>query len=225
VIWTEACPTASAEFGPGTDFETIEDCFAEPMEKWGEPYGAMLRFLREAGCLEGLPLDGQGIMRVSVPFCAAFMECRILVPFLAELLLGRPAVSGISVLGTDVTVFRGGKWPQKEKYASKKYPGLQLRLRQSDLSREPLPDCALTIAVHPEATRDKLWGDILANIVRSTVQGGVIVIATYFEIEMEAVINFCKPMGICFNVYENPYYKTHPVDKSPSMRFLAVARR
>uniref|UniRef100_A0A7S4UPG8 Uncharacterized protein n=2 Tax=Alexandrium monilatum TaxID=311494 RepID=A0A7S4UPG8_9DINO len=101
---------------------------------------------------------------------------------------------------------------------------MQLQLLKMDLAREPLPDSALAIGVHPEATRDEVWGDIFANIIRSVKTGGVCVIATYFEVELQAVQRLCEPLGVRFQVYENPYYKTHPVDRSPSLRYLLVTR-
>mmetsp|Transcript_136899 Transcript_136899/g.381628 ORF Transcript_136899/g.381628 Transcript_136899/m.381628 type:complete len:313 (+) Transcript_136899:2-940(+) len=224
VTWIEAAPYVPVFFGPGTDFETIQEYFAPPLPKWGDPYKAMLQFVEQSGWLEGLPLDEQGVLRVNVPFCAGFMECQLLLPFLARIFLNRPGLAKVSILGSDIVQLRGGNWLQKEKYAQKKYPRIQLQLRQMDLAREQLPACALTIGVHPEATRDKIWADIFANLVRSMKSRGVCIIATYFEIEMQAVQRLCGPLGVSFEVYENPYYKTHPVDLSPSLRFLLLAR-
>jgi len=224
VTWTEAGPRSPVLIGPGTDFDSLEEYFVPPLAKWGDPYAAMLQFLEQSGWLQGLPLDESGTLRVSVPFCAGFMECQLLLPFLARLFLGRPNVTGVSVLGTDLAPLRGGNWPQKESYAARKFERVRLQLRKTDLAREQLPECSLTIGVHPEATRDPLWGDIFANIMRSMKNGGVCIIATYFEVEVQAVQRLCQPLGVHFQVYENPYYKTHPVDISPSLRFLLVTR-
>lgn len=225
VTWTEAGSYSPVLIGPGTDFETIEDYFAPPVPKWGDPYASMLDFLEQTGWMQDVPLDASGTLRVSVPFCAGFMECQILLPFLARLFLSRPNVCGASVLGSDLAPLRGGNWPQKEKYATKKFTRMRLELRKMDLACEPLPECGLTIGVHPEATRDDaIWGKIFTNIVRSMKNGGVCVIATYFEVELQAVQRLCEPLGVQFQVYENPYWKSHPVDRSPSLRFLLVAR-
>mmetsp|Transcript_109818 Transcript_109818/g.321580 ORF Transcript_109818/g.321580 Transcript_109818/m.321580 type:complete len:339 (+) Transcript_109818:115-1131(+) len=224
VTWTEAGPYSPVVIGPGTDFDTLEEYFAPPLPKWGDPYAAMLQFLEQAGWFQGLPLDESGTLRVSCPFCAGFMECQILLPFLARLFLGRPDVSGLSILGSDLAPLQGGKWPQKEQYAKRKFPRMELQLRKMDLAHDPLPECALTIGVHPEATRDQIWGDIFANIMRSMKHGGVCIIATYFEVEMQAVQRLCEPLGVQFQVYENPYYKSHALDRSPSLRFLLVTR-
>jgi len=213
------------KFGPDADFETLEDFFLPPMDIWGEPYKAMLDFVARVGVLERLPLDRLGILRVSVPFCAAFMECQILLPFLSRYFLERPVARGLYVLGTDATIFKGAKWPQKEKYAQKNFPRCQLRLRQMDLAKEPLPECALTVAVHPEATREgRVWEDIIANLIRSTVPGGVVLVATYYDVEVQAVQRYGAPLGIQFQIFENPYYASRPTEEYPSMRFLMVAR-
>jgi len=212
------------KFGPDSEFDSVEDYFLGPLDMWGEPYKAMLAFLGQTGLLEGLPLDRLGILRVSVPFCAAFMECQILLPFLVRHFLERPVARGLYVLGTDATIFKGAKWPSKEKYAQRNLPRCHLELRQMDLAKEPLPECALTIAVHPEATRDAIWKDIIANLIRSTVPGGVVLVATYFDVEMHEVQRFGAPLGVQFQIFENPYYASHPVEESPSLRFLLVAR-
>lgn len=221
--WIEAGPIAPAVVGPGTDFASMEDYFPPPLPMWGDPYASMLEFLERSGFLQQLPLDASGRLRVSVPFCAGFMECQMLLPMLARLFLGPGKTAGVSILGSDVEEFQGGNWAKKERYA-RRFPNMDLQLRRMDLGREPLPPCGLTIGVHPEATRDKIWEEIFANIVRSMQDGGLLVIATYFEIEFQAVQSYCAPLGVQFQVYENPYYKSHPVDRSPSLRFILVAR-
>lgn len=224
VSWTEAGVGTPAIFGPGTEFETLEDYFAPPLAKWGKPYSAMLAFLADQGWFEGLPVDERGILHVNVPFCAGFMECQILFPFLLRVCLGRPGVTGVAVFGADVAHMQGGNWDRKERYVANKYPCATLELRKMDLVQEKLPECSLAIGVHPEATRAEFWRDILANVVRSTRCGGVCVFATYFEVEFQAVLDKCRPLGVNFEVYENPHYKSHPMDMSPALRFLVVAR-
>eukprot|EP00419_Tripos_fusus_P054199 CAMPEP_0172810514 /NCGR_PEP_ID=MMETSP1075-20121228/8849_1 /TAXON_ID=2916 /ORGANISM="Ceratium fusus, Strain PA161109" /LENGTH=320 /DNA_ID=CAMNT_0013649837 /DNA_START=39 /DNA_END=1001 /DNA_ORIENTATION=+ len=224
VIYPATMHAFISKIGPDADFESIEDSFLPPVDMWGEPYKAMLDFVAQLGVLEGLPLDRSGILRVSVPFCAAFMECQILLPFLAQHFLERRLAQGLYVLGTDATILKGAKWPQKEKYAQRKFSRCQLHLRQMDLTKNSLPECALTVAVHPEATRDPVWEDIIANLIRSTVPGGVVLVATYFDVEVHAVQRYGAPLGVQFQVFENPYYASHSVEESPSLRFLLVAR-
>merc|ERR1712194_693797 len=166
----------------------------------------------------------QGVLHVNCPFCAGFMECQILLPFLERACLPKPGIASVAVFGTDCAHMQGGKWDRKEKYVAKKYRQLTLALRQLDLTCDQLPECGLALGIHPEATRGGFWRDILASVVRSIKCGGVCVFACYFEVEAHAVIDKCKPFGIEFEVHENPYYKMHAVDMSPSLRFFVVGR-
>eukprot|EP00930_Biecheleria_cincta_P091205 TRINITY_DN80716_c0_g1_i1.p1 TRINITY_DN80716_c0_g1~~TRINITY_DN80716_c0_g1_i1.p1 ORF type:complete len:283 (-),score=50.09 TRINITY_DN80716_c0_g1_i1:50-898(-) len=226
--WNDAFSTARPgwdQVGPGREFATDEDFFMPAMDSWGGPYAEMMRFLLQHGFLEGLPLDSRGLLRVSAPFCGGFMECPTLPQFLSDNFIARQGVAGISILGTELESRLGGYWPQKERYVAKTFPGLVLQLRELDLTKQQLPECALSIGVHPEASRRDFWPVILANVFSSIMPGGVCVFATYFDIEVKGVLTAAEKAGLRLEVFENPYYKTHSLPDSPSARFILVGRR
>jgi len=227
-VWTEAltstAPVNLEHIGPGKEFESMEEYFPPPLEKWLAPYASMLDFLLQQGFLERLPVDEQGLLRVSVPFCAGFMECPLLPQFIFDNLLKRPGVCGASILGTELKAIGGNYWPKKERYVAKKFPGVRLQLRLADLAQEALPPCSLCIGVHPEASRLGVWVDILSNVIRSTRPGGLVVFACYFDVEVKATLAVSEPLGLSFQVFENPYYKLHPLPASPNARFIMVGR-
>merc|ERR1712232_1051461 len=109
-----------------------------PLECWDGPYESMLAFLdsrdffgeslRES-MLRGRAVDG--ILRVNVPFCGAFMECRRLCHYLQGI-LARPSLrlSGVAVSGMDVKGEDWMCWEQKERYFRRKDPKITLQLLQ-----------------------------------------------------------------------------------------------
>lgn len=212
--------------GPGADFETAQDYCPPCPAAYGAPYEAMLEFLTRGRWLEGLPLDRDGILQVGVPFCACFHEYALLSAFLARQVLGRPGVAGVSILGTEVASRweEAGFWRRKEKYVARKHPGMKLELRRMDLAAEPLPGCGLALAIHPEATTGGPWPRILANVARSAGGGGLCVVATFFEAEIDAVVRICRSMGIEPQVHENPFWRIHAPPPSAYVRFLALFR-
>lgn len=215
-------PTQTFQFGPGTDFETYDDFFLPNWKSWNGPYESMLEFLVAQGLVEELPVDECGVLHVSVPFCSAFMECQTLSAFLSETFLTKPGVSKVSILGTDLIFNASYCWDRKENYVAKKYPNMSLQLRQMDLAEEPLPKCALSLGIHPEANAGTdCWRHILANVIKNT-NGGVCAFATFFEGEVQAVLKACRPWGVNFEVHENPYYKSHPIGNPPFLRFILV---
>jgi len=216
-------------YGPGEEFESPADFFAPCHSEWRLPYEAMLQCLAAHSWLDDLPLDAQGILRVALPFCGSVQELPVLADFLAERFLGRPGISGIHVFGSDVQNWdlKGGYWRQKEKWAARKYKGLQLQFRPMDLVREVHPSAALTFGIHPECTApNSPWPQILTNILQNTT--GVCMIATFKDVEMEVVCDICRRAGMACEVLENPHWQQHPVPpgtQPPFLRFLVLVRR
>jgi len=184
-----------------------------------EPYLAMLQLLLGRG-LEQVPVDPSGILQVSMPFCATLPELSVLMKFLQERVLSLPSVKGIHILGTDVNDRSSDLWGMKESFVAQTCPGFRLKFKQSDLSKEALPQAGLTLGVHPEAAHGGVWNEIITNIVRSVAPGGVCVFACFFQQEAEAVVKMCANVGARAEVMDNPYYLTHPMPPLPFSRFI-----
>lgn len=214
-------------YGVGQEFESPADFFSPCHSEWREPYQAMLDDLDSTGWLEGLPVDSQGILRVSMPFCGSNQELPVLVEFLAARFLGKHGVNGIHIVGSDVVNWnvKGGYWHQKEKWVARKFPGMQLQFRQMDLAREQHPESALTLGIHPECTVPGPWPEILTNILRSTT--GVCLVATFKDAEMQVVRDLCQRLGLACEVHENPFWQSRPLPPGtvpPFLRFLVLVR-
>uniref|UniRef100_A0A7S2C6T5 Uncharacterized protein n=1 Tax=Alexandrium andersonii TaxID=327968 RepID=A0A7S2C6T5_9DINO len=181
------------------------------------------------GWLDDLPLDAHGILWVALPFCGSVQELPVLVEFLAKRFLERPGVKGVRIFGSDVQNWdlKGGYWRQKEKWAARKFPGMQLQFRPVDLTREAHPSSALTFGIHPECTApNSPWPQILTNIIENTY--GVCAIATFKEGEMEVVCDICRKAGVACEVLENPHWQKNPVPpgtQPPFCRFIMLVRR
>jgi len=205
-------------FGPGEEFDSPMDFFPPCPKEWRGPYEAMLQHLAAIGWLEGLPTDEHGLLRVAMPFCGSNQELPVLTEVLAQQFLptfGRAvggAFTGVHILGSDIVNWdtKGGYWRQKEKWASRRFPGVQVQYQQLDLGREQHPDTALVFGIHPECTApSNPWPRILENVLRST--RGVCLIATFKHAEMEVVRDVFHRAGASCEVHENPYWKEHPL--------------
>lgn len=216
------------KYGPGQDYESPADFFTPCRTEWREPYMSMLQFLDGGGWFDNLPLDSQGILRVSAPFCGSIQELPILAAFLEERFGGKPGVSGVHLLCSDVVDWdrKGGYWRQKERYVARKHKGISLQFQQIDLATQTHPSSALTLGIHPECTvSTSIWERILANVIRTTT--GTCVIATFKEGEKEVVSRVCKSLGANFEVHKNPHWTERelpPGNIPPFLQFLVLVR-
>jgi len=203
------------------------DFFSPCPKAWRDPYEAMLQHLAATGWLEGLPADEQGVLRVAMPFCGSNQELPVLAEFLAQRFLPAPgggaggAYNGVHILGSDIVNWdiKGGCWRQKEKWVSRRFPGVQVQYRQLDMGREQHPDAALVLGIHPECTAPgSPWPQILENCLRST--RGVCLIACFKEGEMEVVRDVFHRAGASCEVHENPYWQEHPIPPGTQPAFV-----
>jgi len=214
-------------YGPGEEFDSSMDFFSPCPKAWRDPYEAMLQHLAATGWLEGLPADEQGVLRVAMPFCGSNQELPVLAEFLAQRFLPAPgggaggAYNGVHILGSDIVNWdiKGGCWRQKEKWVSRRFPGVQVQYRQLDMGREQHPDAALVLGIHPECTAPgSPWPQILENCLRST--RGVCLIACFKEGEMEVVRDVFHRAGASCEVHENPYWQEHPIPPGTQPAFV-----
>lgn len=212
---------AKVMVGPGREFESSDEHFEVCPWLFRAPYLAVLKFLRDGRFLAKLPKTSGSSIHVNVPFCARFPECIPLTDFLSEAVV--PQAQAITVLGSEYEDHSlTGSWRQKERYVERNCPGMALEMRQMDLAAEPLPSCSFALALHPEATKDGPWPAIIENLVNSMVAGGVCVICTFTTAEVESVTTTLDSLGVCSEVYENPFWRVHPVP-TPAPRGVLVA--
>lgn len=234
---------ARAIVGAGADYETPEDTFPACPWSFRAPYEALLEFLLAGGWLNNLPADGEGVVRISVPFCAGFYECPVLAAFLASHVLPNAHVSEVAILASELGEQweLAGYWRQKEKYVSRRHPGVKLRVQRMDLAQQALPPCSLALALHPEATKGGPWPAVLANVLRSAAAGnGLCVFTTFSAGELAEVRAACQAAGAECDVHENPHWHQHPLplprppprslpplqleSPSPFARFIILAK-
>lgn len=180
-----------------------------------EAFEALWQFLVNQGRLDCLPLEKDtGRLLVNVPFCGTLGEGATLVRLLQQTFLSRPtsSIHDISILAIDVEERAGYCWATKEEWIRRIAPRVNLQLRCADLKQKAMPRAALTIAAHPEAMNDG-WQSIVANVLRGVAPDGLCIFATFFEDEMKEVVSMCKNVGAKAEVFDNPYYDTHPVPK------------
>jgi len=190
------------------------------------PYEGLLRVLMERGLLNNLPVGPQGVLSVGLPFCAALLECPVLMQFLQQNILGRNGVTDISMVGSDICDGANSQcWKDKERWVQKTFPRMQLQLRYADLTKELMPPSALIIGCHPESSRsDGPWNQIIANVLRSLAPGGICVFGNFYECEVGPLVQMCANAGARAEVIPNPYYQTNPVPAMPHLQFLVLVR-
>lgn len=192
-------------------------------EDYVGPYEAMLQFLTERGVFVGLPKDAQGVLRVNIPFCSSILEMSSLVPFLTQTFLERQGCKSVAISAADVQD-QADTWSVLMRGVRQSCPNMSLHIRCADLAKESMPPAALILGIHPEAANEGPWQQIITNIVRGIVPGGLCVFATFFEFESETVVQMCANVGAKAEVFANPYYDNHPCPFSPYMRFIIVLR-
>eukprot|EP00928_Gymnodinium_smaydae_P026624 TRINITY_DN20846_c0_g2_i2.p1 TRINITY_DN20846_c0_g2~~TRINITY_DN20846_c0_g2_i2.p1 ORF type:complete len:676 (-),score=157.92 TRINITY_DN20846_c0_g2_i2:13-2040(-) len=188
------------------------------------PYLEMLACLRKLDVLQRLPVDDQGFLSVSVPFCGKFCEFALLGDFLADVSSKLPGSQGARIFATDVCDAYFADWAQAERYISSLHPRLRLRSSVRDLAEEALPPVGLTIGLHPEVTRGGGWFRIISSILQSCGEG-LCVFATFYEYELKTLLNMIdmyKREGARVEVLESPFYKDVDIPSMPSLRYLVL---
>lgn len=189
-------------------------------------YGAFLQALAGWGCFEGLPTDAAGTLQVSAPFCQEFFEAPLLLPFLAQRLLGPGGAAGISAFGCDVQS-QPFWWPAWEEWTAHSLgPQVRLELRQSDLAQEQPPPAGLILAVHPEVTKGGPWHSILRNVLQSRAPGAQCVFATFYASEAQETLKVCRALGAEGEIRENPHHAGRPADSVGTfLRYAVIMSR
>jgi len=189
------------------------------------PYGGVLDVVKASGFLKRLPLSEDGVLHVSVPFCAGFQEYGALGNFLAADCLPqlqRKAV-GVDVLATEIFDRYSFSWATAQRWLAAIHPQISLRTATLDLALDSLPTAGLFIAIHPEVTRGGCWFQIMGSIIKSC--NGLCVIACFWETEKDTVLNMIemyKKEGSTVQVHENPYYDTHEKPFAAHMRYVIL---
>lgn len=106
---------------------------------------------------------------------------------------------------------------------------MRLEFKQQDLSDKSLPSADLVLGVHPGPftdTQEKLWSQIIANVVKSSGPDSCCVFATQSYDEAVKVQSICKQLGDECEIRENPYYADFPANYTPvHLRFIAMVKR
>mmetsp|Transcript_14866 Transcript_14866/g.42653 ORF Transcript_14866/g.42653 Transcript_14866/m.42653 type:complete len:376 (-) Transcript_14866:119-1246(-) len=194
------------------------------------PYAAALALISESGGLERLPVDGTGLLEVSVPFCGRFQEYSLLGSFVAERCLTLPHVMRARIICTESSDGYYFDWAIAQKWFKRFHPDIELHLLVRDLVEHPLPRAGLTIALHPEVTRGGNWFPIMGSVVEGA-HDGLCMFATFYEDEMRTVLNMVdmyKSEKMTARAADNPYYSQLPVGEeppaSPRMRYLILVQ-
>lgn len=212
---------------PGSE---VEEILAKVAARQASPtnrdlaYHSFLQLLLGLGMFENLPLDGSGILRVNMPFCGAFSEAPMLLPFLVERVSRLGArCRGISVWGSDLEALPL-MWQTYQEWSKRNLGDrVQLMLSQQDLEKETLPQAGLIIAVHPRATLFGPWYGILAHVFQSRVQGGRCIVATFFEWEAQAVEKIYRSLGVQVEIRQNPFYSSYAPDaEATPLRYAVI---
>merc|ERR1712232_1437051 len=128
-------------------------------------------------------------------------------------------VRGIDILASEVSDAYSFPWAVASRWFSKIHPQIRLRMCVRDLAITALPIAGLTLAIHPEVTKGGCWFPIVGSVIRSN--GGLCVFATFYEEEMQTVLNMVDMYAVEdteVEVLENPYYMT-ATKENPDMRY------
>lgn len=175
------------------------------------PYAAALRVVKSSGYLEQLPVDSQGVLHVSAPFCGRFQEYSVLGGFLADVCLSMPGVRSVRLIGTDCLDVYNFEWAVASRWFETFWPQIRLQLCVRDLAEDPLPEAAFVIGVHPEVTKGGPWFPIIGSVLRSANRG-LCLFATFFEDEVKTLQNMIEMYcgtDTKATVVQNPYYEEH----------------
>lgn len=189
-------------------------------------YAAFLDALVAWGLLDRLPVDHRGVLRVNAPFCGAFSEVPLLLPFLSRRFVGEGRAAGLEVYGCDLEP-QGVIWATMTEWARRAHDSkVRLQLEQCDLQAQGLPPAGLVIAIHPGPYINPVdpgpWLQIISNVLRSCICGGRCIFACFFVEEAEAVKMICERLGVHAEVAESPYYQVDPLPLYTDYRGVAA---
>lgn len=161
----------------------------------------LMRLLQRDGVFDGLQLNSRGELCVNWPFCGSFTEVTALSRFLAqELLPTMPNIQKVRIFGADVMLTGADAMVS----LAPKDPRLEIEVKHSDLSEEPLPAAALTIGLHPQPltkTPSRVWERIISNVLRSSER---CVFTTWMKAEADELSRLCQGEGYVATVALNP---------------------
>eukprot|EP00434_Breviolum_minutum_P026090 symbB.v1.2.023066.t1/scaffold2086.1/size90009/3 len=195
----------------------------ESPDQRDQAYCCFIESLAAWGILDSLPLDANGTLQVTAPFCHDFFEVgeilvRSKVPETCK-------AQRIEVKGCDVRP-QEFWWPAWEKWTEHHFSGrIALQLRQQDLVKETQGPAGLILAAHPEVTNGGPWIAILRHVLQSRVKGGRCVFATFYRQEAEACVQICSMQQVFAEIRENPFYAGRPSDEArPVRKELSMSR-
>lgn len=206
--------------------QTMEDFVARKrrsLDERDKAWSFFLQALSSWGFFDNLPTDTMGVLHFSAPFCQEFSEAHIVLPFLAEHVLGRGKARSLDAYGCDVRPepFWWDAWQQWTSHAFG--ARVQLELREQDLAAEQPREAGLILAIHPEVTNGGPWPQILENVLRSRIPGARCAFATFYEQEAQATQRICQQLGCSCEIRENPHYATTPPGASGTfLRFIVM---
>lgn len=202
------------------------ELYPPPLEWVSGPYTDMLKFLNSKDVFTSVPMDEDGILHISVPFCGNLHEYRVLANFIANNFLCLPGVKGARIFCTEVCDRYALEWATVTKWYAQAHPTIHVDLCVKDLAQDPLPDAGLTIGVHPEVTKGGYWFQIIGSILQSSASG-LCVFATFFEVEMKTLVNMVKMYRgevASIEVFDNPHYEANAKPASPPLCYIVLVR-
>eukprot|EP00928_Gymnodinium_smaydae_P070776 TRINITY_DN54547_c0_g1_i1.p1 TRINITY_DN54547_c0_g1~~TRINITY_DN54547_c0_g1_i1.p1 ORF type:complete len:350 (-),score=72.57 TRINITY_DN54547_c0_g1_i1:200-1177(-) len=216
-LTTQATPSAAT---PSADLNRY---LQGPMSDMLVAYGKLLQLLHSDGFFSDLQADGQGDLRIAVPFCGSCSEIPLLAQFVQQnVLQGRTDVRRVVLHCTDVEM-------QGAEYAKSQItdPRFVVELRISDLSKEQLPPASCVIGLHPQPigvggrAHTEMWERIIANVLASSPR---CVFTTWMNIERDEILRMCKMNGRPATSRRNPaplveIAGTRAADENTSQRF------
>eukprot|EP00927_Polykrikos_kofoidii_P037210 TRINITY_DN31376_c0_g1_i1.p1 TRINITY_DN31376_c0_g1~~TRINITY_DN31376_c0_g1_i1.p1 ORF type:complete len:374 (-),score=55.32 TRINITY_DN31376_c0_g1_i1:129-1250(-) len=188
------------------------------------PYVAILELLENRGILGKLPVDEDGILQVSIPFCGRFHEHGVLANFLSKQCSSLEGVVGANILATEVIDSYSLDWAVASRWCKRMHSDVTLETSVHDLSADSLPEASLVVGIHPEVTKGGGWFRIIGSILQSG-RKGLCLFTTFFDFEMKTLLNMVdmyKEEDAIVEVVENPYYDNHEKPQFPPMRYLVL---
>jgi len=167
----------------------------------GDSYAKLLNLVARSGFFNGLRTDQNGELRIGVPFCGSFTEARAFVTFIQQNLLAvNPHIRTVKIFASDVCP-TGATTVAK---AAPQDPRIFIDVRQADLSSETMPECGLSVGLHPQPlpkTPDRKWERIIANIMNASDKT---LFTCWMKFEAEEMMRILQSLGSNCSLHKNP---------------------
>jgi hypothetical protein len=197
-----------------------------------QAFADLLAHVKSRGFFDSL--EGDGDIRINVPFCGNFFEAASIAEFILNI---RAAPAQIAIDAVDIS--DNGLREARISIARVTDARVKFSVSKVDLTRSDQPSAALAIGLHPallvgadkfsmwkghSMVPDPVWDAILASVVRTAP---LLLITCWFEQEAKQSVTVLEKLGCECEMFRNPKpLDVYPGDNIAKLhQYVVLAKR